>query len=87
MKTFIICDFSCNDLWNFISDDDTDEFLKIWTDDVCSTNTDVSTSERAESFRKKTHSKIQLSLDSAFKIPSRKNPFGPAAEFSYHHVF
>ncbi len=42
LPILIICDFSSDDLQNFISDDDTDEILKIWTDGDCNTDTDDS---------------------------------------------
>jgi hypothetical protein len=51
-ENLIICNFSSNDLWNFISDDDTFKSLKIWTDDDCRTND--STFRKAVSFRRKT---------------------------------
>ncbi len=35
----IICDFSSNDLWNFLFDNNTDESLDIWTNGDCDTNT------------------------------------------------
>ncbi len=62
MKTLSFCDFSSNDLWNFISNDDTNEFLEIWTDDDRDTNTNDSTFKNAVPFKRKTHSKTLLCL-------------------------
>ncbi len=55
--------FSSDDLSNFISNFNTDEFLKMWTDDDCDTNIDDSTLKNAAFFWKKAHSQALLCLN------------------------
>jgi hypothetical protein len=44
-ENLILVDFSPRDLWDFLSDDDTDE-LEIWIDENCDANSDDSTLEK-----------------------------------------